>query len=99
MKIETQEDIDILQRNLEIISEKVQNIHKLASLLNKYCKTNKENDDLYEVSYIAELVENKINEVGYDLYITQNNENPKSIEEILENIKAAVEKKQIIFND
>lgn len=99
MKIETQEDIDILQRNLEIISDKVQNIHKLVSLLNKYCKANKENDDLYEVSYIAELVENKINEVGYDLYITQNNENPKSIEEILENIKAAVEKKQIIFND
>ena len=99
MKIETQEDIDILQRNLEIISDKVQNIHKLVSLLNKYCKANKEKDDLYEVSYIAELVENKINEVGYDLYITQNNENPKSIEEILENIKAAVEKKQIIFND
>ena len=84
---------------MEIISDKVQNIHKLVSLLNKYCKANKEKDDLYEVSYIAELVENKINEVGYDLYITQNNENPKSIEEILENIKATVEKKQIIFND
>ena len=99
MKIETQEDIDILQRNLEIISEKVQNIHKLVSLLNKYCKANKENDDLYEVSYLAELVENKINEVGYDLYIAQNNESSKTMEEILENIKTAVEKKQIIFND
>lgn len=99
MNIKTQEDVDFLEINLETISKKLSNIHKLISILNKYCKANKENDNLYEISYIVELLENKISELGYDLYITTHNDSPKILEEILQNIKIGIENKQIFFSD
>ena len=66
LKKNLEEELNYIKDNLDAIANNLCNIHKIASLLNKYCKTNSDNDELYEVSYLAELLEEKIGKINYN---------------------------------
>ena len=75
-----------LIKKLGIFAKKLDNTHRIASLLNKFCKNNIDNDVLYEVSYAAELIENELVKLGYDIYAMTNEQNDNmSLEDIIKN--------------
>lgn len=93
-------EIIALKENLKNLSINLTDVHKLVSVLNQFCKANSDVDQLYEVSYMAELIEEKIMKVSFDLYnITNDYNNQKSIEEIFENLKAAMKSRKVKLVD
>ena len=93
-------ELNELKEQIGIFSDRVSNVHKLVSLLNKYCKFEENNDDFYEISYLVELIEKKISDLGYDMYmINHSNNTPKTREEILEDIKRLNNATNIVFVD
>ena len=88
MSEELKKEIENLKYNLKEISAELCNAHKLASALDKFCKSNINNDDLYEVSYLAELLEKQLSKLGFDFYITlDENNKSQTMDDILEKIK------------
>jgi len=88
MSEELKKEIENLKYNLKEISAELCNAHKLASALDKFCKSNINNDDLYEVSYLAELLEKHLTKLGFNFYITiQDNNKSQTMDDVLERIK------------
>lgn len=82
------QEIENLKYNLKEIAAELCNTHKLASTLDKFCKDNINNDDLYEVSYLAELLEKQLSKLGFDFYITLNENNKsKTMDDVLDRIR------------
>ena len=80
-------DVDI---KLTEYLENVEDIHKLVSLLKKYCDSNKNSDDLYEVSEVINIVEEKLNTLAYIIFADKyNNEEQETIKSVLRKIKQA----------
>ena len=50
------------------IYDSVENIHRLCSSVTKVCETYSDDDYLYEVSYLAKLMQNDLEELGKKLY-------------------------------
>ena len=70
--------------------ENVEDIHKLVSLLKKHCDSNKDSDDLYEVSEVINIVEEKLNILAYNIFADKyNNEEQETIKSVLRKIKRA----------
>ena len=88
-----------LKEQIDILANRLFNVHKMASLLNKYCKCKENKDEFYEISYIVELIEKKISELGYDIYMLTHNNTPQTREEILEEIKMLNNAANIVFVD
>ncbi len=88
MDEELKEEIDNLKYNLKEVAAELCNAHKLASALDKFCKANINNDDLYEVSYLAELLEKQLSKLGFDFYITigENNKS-QTMNDVMERIR------------
>ena len=100
LKKNLEEELNYIKDNLDAIANNLCNIHKIASILNKYCKTNSDNDDLYEVSYLAELLEEKIGKINYNFYMLLNyDKNFESWEDTLQNLKHLIEIKKIKYID
>ena len=77
-------EFDRLKNNLDLFAKRLENTHKLASLLSKFCKDNIDNDMLYEVSYAAKLIEKELLNLGYELYLITNEQNHNlSLEDII----------------
>lgn len=66
---------DKLKTELRTFTKELENVHKLASLLNNFCNSKKDDDILYEISYAIELIEKKLGELGYRLYLMTNDRN------------------------
>ena len=54
------QEIKNLKYNLKEIAAELCKAHKLASTMDKFCKGNINNDDLYEVSYLANYWKNNL---------------------------------------
>ena len=88
MNDKLKEEIENLKYNLKEIAAELCKAHKLASALDKFCKANLNNDDLYEVSYLAELLEKQLSKLGFDFYMTLNENNKfQTMDDILERIR------------
>ena len=73
---------------LSFYLENVENIHKLVSLLKKHCDSNKDLDDLYKVSEVINVVEEKLNTLAYDIYtLLHRNDEPVTLKSVLKKIK------------
>lgn len=93
-------ELQFLKNELYSLEAEINDAHKLASLLNKYCQTYKDRDELYEISYIVKLLEEKLSKVGYKIYLANHNvEEPKSIEDILKNIKKTINNHEVKLVD
>ena len=70
--------------------ESVKDIHKLVSILKNFCDSNKDSDDLYEVSGVINVVEEKLNALAYNIFIDKhNNEEPQTMKSVISKIKRA----------
>ena len=70
-----------LKNDLNKLSETIEEIYQLSSLLNKFCDANKDSDDLYEISLITKIMQEKANNLAFDIYnITHKNIKPFSLE-------------------
>ena len=71
--------------------ERLEDIHRFASLLKKYCEAYNKTDNLYEVSAVAIKIEEMLNKLSYEIYC-EIHRNDKSIteKELLRQIKKAI---------
>ncbi len=93
-------ECETLRKSLYTASGMICDIHKIISLINKFCETHKDDDSLYEVSYAIKIAEEKINQLGYYIYKINNSDtHPKSFNAALKNLKKAIKKNEIKLID
>ena len=69
-------------------SKSVENIHKLVSMLKQFCEANNDTDNLYEVSEVINVVEDRLNKLGYEIFCDiHRKDKPMSLKKALEQIK------------
>ncbi len=92
--------LEHIKKELDSMSEELCNVHKLSSILYAYCKSRSEDDSLYEVSYIAELIEKKLSKLGYDFYDVVNfDKEPQTMEEALSELHKLHSENKIVFTE
>lgn len=82
---------DIFENYIEELSEHLQyveDIHKLVSMLIKFCETHPDDNGMYEISGIALVIEEKLNNLGKDIYHDIHKyDHPLTEKELAEQIK------------
>ena len=69
-------------------SKSIENIHKLISILKQFCEANNDRDCLYEVSEVVNVVEDKLNKLGYEIFCDiRRDDKPVSLEMVLNKLK------------
>ena len=82
-------DFDVNSK-LTYYLENVEDIHKLVSIIKRFCDSNKDSDDLYEVSGVINVVEEMLNTLAYKILTDKyNNEEPQTMKSVLRKIKRA----------
>lgn len=66
-----------LKINLEQLSSGIEEVYQLASLLTKFCEANKDSDDLYEVSLVTKIMQEKANKICFKIYNMTHTAKPK----------------------
>lgn len=92
MDEELREELEVFKFNLQIIFDKVDDVHQLILELNKVCKNHK----LRKVKHLSEKIEKEFSVVfeKFNYLMNQNNKSA-TIEDILKNIKFAIENKKV----
>jgi len=77
-----------INSKLAYYSKSVESIHKLVSILKQFCDANKNADSLYEVSEVVNVVEDKLNKLGYEIFCDiHRDDKPTSLKAVLKKIK------------